>query len=64
MVEAVLIEPKLREELDIPEIRVEGKENVDQYFKMLLAGTPLLKFSIVDNKGKELYSNSFNVEMR
>ncbi|MFW9823084.1 MAG: hypothetical protein ACFFE4_09125 [Candidatus Thorarchaeota archaeon] len=64
MVEAVILEPKVEEELEIPHIKVEGKENVDQYFKLLLAGTPLLKFSLVDKQGKELYSNLFNVEMR
>ncbi|MHA2390726.1 MAG: hypothetical protein ACXAEX_02055 [Promethearchaeota archaeon] len=64
MVEAVLIEPKLKEELEIPNLKVEGKENVDQYFKLLLAGTPHLKFSIIDKRGKELYSNLLNVEMR
>ncbi|MFX1455272.1 MAG: hypothetical protein ACFFDB_07830 [Promethearchaeota archaeon] len=64
MVEAVLIEPKLDEELEIPSFNIEGKKNIDRYFSLLLAGTPLLKFSITDEKGKEFYSNLFNVEMR
>jgi len=64
MVEATLIEPKLKEYVTIPNIEVENKESISEYFKLLLAGTPLLKFSIVDKNGKERYSNLFNVEMR
>ncbi|MFX0057777.1 MAG: hypothetical protein ACFE85_06440 [Candidatus Hodarchaeota archaeon] len=64
MVEAILTEQKLEEKVTLPEIEVDGKENIDQYFKLLLAGTPHLKFSITDNKGKEFYSNLMNVEMR
>jgi hypothetical protein len=63
MVEAVL-EPKHIEDVSIPNIKVENKENISDYFKLLLAGTPLLKFSIADKNGKEHYSNLFNVEMR
>ncbi|MDX1797693.1 MAG: hypothetical protein R3255_03500 [Candidatus Lokiarchaeia archaeon] len=63
MVEATLVEVKHEEKLSIPEFDVEGKENIDQYFKLLLAGTPRLRFSIVKGK-KELYSNTLNVEMR
>ncbi|MFW9820843.1 MAG: hypothetical protein ACFFE5_14640 [Candidatus Thorarchaeota archaeon] len=51
------------DKLSLPEFDVEGKENIDQYFKLLLAGTPRLRFSIVKGK-KELYSNQLNVEMR
>lgn len=63
MVEAVL-EPKHQDKVTIPKIEVKNKENISDYFKLMLAGTPLLKFSITDKKGKEVYSNSFNVEMR
>ncbi|MFW9826520.1 MAG: hypothetical protein ACFFEY_02750 [Candidatus Thorarchaeota archaeon] len=64
MVEAVLKEIEIQEKIDIPEFDVNGKENIDQYFKLLLAGTPRLKFSITDKSGKDLYSNLLNVEMR
>ena len=64
MVEATVIETKYEEKVVLPRFEVEGKKNIDQYFKLLLAGTPLLKFSITDNKGKDLYSNLMNVEMR
>ncbi|MHA2429799.1 MAG: hypothetical protein ACXACC_02080 [Promethearchaeota archaeon] len=64
MVEAVLVESKHDKKISIPNIEVKGKENIDQYFRLILAGTPLLKFSITDNKGKELYSNLLNVEMK
>lgn len=64
MVEAAVLEPKLIEGITIPNIEVENKENISDYFKLLLSGTPLLKFSIADKSGKELYSNLFNVEMR
>ena len=64
MVEATLLEPKLKEYLTIPNTEVENKESISEYFKLLLAGTPLLKFSITDKNGKERYSNLFNVEMR
>ncbi|MFW9969869.1 MAG: hypothetical protein ACFFDF_06685 [Candidatus Odinarchaeota archaeon] len=63
MVEVTLVEVKHEEKLSVPEFDIEGKENIDQYFKLLLAGTPRLRFSIVKNK-KELYSNLLNVEMR
>jgi len=64
MVEAAIFEPKLKEDINIPNIEVENKESISEYFKLLLAGTPLLKFSITDKNGKERYSNLFNVEMR
>jgi len=64
MVEAAILEPKLKEDVTIPIIEVENKESISEYFKLLLAGTPLLKFSITDKNGKERYSNQFNVEMR
>lgn len=64
MVEAISMELELEEKLSIPTFEIEGKTNVDKYFSLLLAGTPHLKFSIVNNKGKELYSNLMNVEMR
>ena len=63
MVEAILIEPKHKEEITIPKFEIKGKENIDKYFKLLLAGTPHLKFSIIDKRGKETYSNQLNVEM-
>ena len=63
MVEATLVEVKHEEKLSLPEFDIEGKENIDQYFKLLLAGTPRLRFSITKGK-KELYSNILNVEMR
>ncbi|MFX0021477.1 MAG: hypothetical protein ACFE9S_04075 [Candidatus Hermodarchaeota archaeon] len=63
MVEVTLVEVKHEEKLSVPEFDIEGKENIDQYFKLLLAGTPKLRFSI-EKKGKELYSNLLNVEMR
>jgi hypothetical protein len=64
MVEVTLVEIKHEEKLSLPEFEIEGKENIDQYFKLLLAGTPRLKFSIIDNNGKEVHSNLMNVEMR
>lgn len=64
MVEALVLEPKHEEDVIIPNIKVANKENITSYFKLLLAGTPLLKFSITDKDGKEHYSNLFNVEMR
>ena len=64
MVEALVLEPKHKEDVIIPNIKVTNKENITSYFKLLLAGTPLLKFSITDKDGKEHYSNLFNVEMR
>jgi hypothetical protein len=64
MVEAVLVDQERKKEISIPKIEVKGKENIGEYFKLLLAGTPLLKFSITKDKGKELYSNLLNVEMR
>ncbi len=61
-----VLEPKKKQEkvVSIPEINIEHKENISQYFKLMLAGNPLLKFSIVTESGKELYSNLLNVEMR
>ena len=64
MVEAIVSEPKLKEDVAIPNIEVENKESISTYFKLLLTGTPLLKFSITDKNGKERYSNLLNVEMR
>ena len=64
MVEALVLEPKHETDVSIPNIKVENKENINDYFKLMLAGTPLLKFSITDKDGKEKYSNLFNVEMR
>lgn len=64
MVEAAIFEPQLKEDINIPNIEVENKESISEYFKLLLAGTPLLKFSITDKNGKERYSNLLNVEMR
>ena len=64
MVEAISTEVKFEEEMSIPILDVDGKENIYQYFNLMLAGTPHLKFSITDKKGKELYSNLLNVEMR
>ena len=60
----VLEKKKKQEKVLIPEINIEHKENISQYFKLMLAGNPLLKFSIVNEKGKELYSNIFNVDLR
>lgn len=60
----VLEQKKKQEKVLIPEINIKHKENISQYFKLMLAGNPLLKFSIVNEKGKELYSNLLNVEMR
>ena len=64
MVETAVLSPKLKEDIIIPNIKVENKESISEYFKLLLAGTPLLKFSITDKNGKERYSNLLNVEMR
>jgi len=64
MVEAMLSEVKHEEKVSIPELAVESKEDIDLYFKLMLAGTPHLKFSIENKKGKKLYSNFLNVEMR
>ncbi|MHA1933231.1 MAG: hypothetical protein ACW96X_11855 [Promethearchaeota archaeon] len=64
MVEALVLEPKHEEDVIIPNIKVENKESISDYFKLMLTGTPVLKFSITDKNGKERYSNLFNVEMR
>ena len=64
MVEALVIEPKHEEDVTIPNIKVENKESISDYFKLMLAGTPRLKFSITDKDGKERYSSLLNVEMR
>ena len=63
MVEVLLSEMKHEEEIKIPKFKVEGKENIDQYFRLMSAVTPHLKFSVVDKKGKEHYSKMMNVEM-
>ncbi len=64
MVQVIVPEKKHKEDVSIPKINIEHKENISQYFKLMLAGNPLLKFSIVTESGKELYSNLLNVEMR
>jgi len=64
MVQVLIPEKKHEKVVSIPKIDIEHKENISQYFKLMLAGNPLLKFSIVNEKGKELYSNLLNVEMR
>jgi len=67
MVQVLEPEEKVEEtkqDVVIPEIDIENKEYISQYFKLMLAGNPLLKFSIENEKGKELYSNLLNVEMR
>ena len=64
MVEAVVFKPKHEEDVTIPNIKVENKESISDYFKLMLAGTPRLKFSITDKDGKERYSSLLNVEMR
>jgi len=64
MVQVLKPEKKHEKVVSIPKIDIEHKENISQYFKLMLAGNPLLKFSIVNEKGKELYSNLLNVEMR
>lgn len=55
---------KKEKKISIPKINIEYKENLGQYFKLLLAGTPHLRFSISDKKGKEIHSNFLNVEMK
>ena len=64
MVETISTEVKAEDKISIPKLDVEGKENIGAYFKLMLAGTPHLKFSIADKKGKEIYSSKLNVEMR
>ncbi|MFW9950558.1 MAG: hypothetical protein ACFFKA_10600 [Candidatus Thorarchaeota archaeon] len=64
MVEATIVEIKQEEIITLPEFDVESKENIDQYFKLLLAGTPKLKFSITNKNGQDIYSKLLNVEMR
>ena len=64
MVQVLESDKKHEKVVVIPEIDIEHKENISQYFKLMLAGNPLLKFSINDESGKELYSNLLNVEMR
>ncbi|MBY9020507.1 MAG: hypothetical protein KGD67_05575 [Candidatus Lokiarchaeota archaeon] len=64
MVQVLESDKKHEKVVVIPEIDIEHKENISQYFKLMLAGNPLLKFSINDERGKELYSNLLNVEMR
>ncbi|KKM84883.1 hypothetical protein LCGC14_1294690 [marine sediment metagenome] len=56
--------PVKEKKISLPKINIEHKENVGQYFGLLLTGTPHLRFSITDKKGKEIYSNLLNVEMR
>ncbi|MFX1363871.1 MAG: hypothetical protein ACFFCE_14180 [Promethearchaeota archaeon] len=64
MVEAIQKEIEFKDRVAIPEQDMNGKENIDQYFKLLLACTPRLNFSITDKKRKVLYSNILNVEIR
>jgi len=64
MVQVLVPDEKHEKVVSIPKIDIEHKENISQYFKLMLAGTPLLKFSITDERGKEFYSNLLNVEMR
>lgn len=64
MVQQLVPELPKEEDLLIPKIDIEFKENIGQYFKLLLAETPRLKFTITDKKNKEIYSNLLNVEMR
>ena len=64
MVQVIVPEEKHEKVISIPKIDIEHKENISQHFKLMLAGNPLLKFSITDERGKELYSNLLNVEMR
>ena len=64
MVQVLVPEGKPEKVVSIPKIDIEYKENISQYFKLMLAGTPLLKFSITNEAGKEIYSNLLNVEMR
>jgi len=64
MVQVLIPEEKHEKDVTIPIIDIEHKENISQYFKLMLAGNPLLKFSITNERGKELYSNLLNVEMR
>jgi hypothetical protein len=64
MVQVLETEENVEKVVVIPEIDIENKEYISQYFKLMLAGNPLLKFSITDERGKELYSNLLNVEMR
>ncbi len=61
-----VLEPEKKQEkvVSIPKIDIEHKENISQYFKLMLAGSPLLNFTIINEKGKEIYSNLLNVEMR
>ena len=63
MVEALVLEPKHKEDVTIPNIKVENKESISEYFELLVSGTPLLRFSIADEKGKEYYSNQLKVEL-
>ncbi|NHJ22391.1 MAG: hypothetical protein EAX91_15705 [Candidatus Lokiarchaeota archaeon] len=58
------VDVEVEKMIALPEIDIEYKENLPQYFRLMLAGNPLLKFSITNEKGKELYSNLLNVEMR
>lgn len=64
MVEAIIKEVEFEDKVTIPKFDVEDKENIDQYFKLMLVGTPRLNFLITDKKGKKLYSNILHVEMR
>ncbi|MFX1572589.1 MAG: hypothetical protein ACFFB0_07565 [Promethearchaeota archaeon] len=64
MVEAVQPEIKYEEIITVPEFDIEGKQNIDLYFRLMLAGTPHLKLSVTDKKGKELSARMLNVEMR
>jgi len=57
-------EMKHEEKILLPKIDIDSKENVGQYFKLLIGESPRLKFDITDKEGKEIYSNILNVELR
>jgi len=64
VIEAEVLKLKFKKDVAIPNKEVENKESISAYFKLLLTGTPLLKFSITDKNGRERYSNLLNVEIR
>ncbi len=63
MVDQILSETKTVEQLEIPQMNIKDKENLGKFFKLQIAGTPKLDFSVTDTQGKELYSHKLNVEM-
>jgi hypothetical protein len=57
-------EADLQKELGIPEFDIENKNLLGLFYDMVVRGSPQLRFSIIDHKGKEKYASSISVEAR